>query len=68
MVEENIFKKVSRVKPLEMNNKRVRYLSTEEIQLLIGSCNDHLKPIVTMALNTGMRRGEILSLKWDNKT
>ncbi len=66
MVEEYVLKRIRKVKLLEENNKRLRYLSKEECQNLIKSCDDHLRPIVTMALNTGMRKGEILTLKWDN--
>lgn len=66
MVEEEVLKKIRKVKMLEENNKRLRYLSKEECQTLINACSDHLKPIVITALNTGMRRAEILTLKWEN--
>jgi integrase len=66
MVEEYALKKVRQVKLLEENNRRLRYLSKEECKALINDCNSHLKPIVITAINTGMRKGEILSLKWDN--
>jgi len=66
MVEEETLKRIRRVRFLEENNKRLRYLSKEECQTLINCCDKHLKPIVICALNTGMRKSEILNLKWDN--
>ena len=65
MVEEETLKRVRRVKLLEENNRRLRYLSKEECQALINACDKHLKPIVITALNTGMRKTEILTLKWN---
>jgi integrase len=65
MVDEDILKRIRKVKPLRDDGKRLRYLSKEESQTLVSACDPHLKPIVITALNTGMRRGEILGLKWD---
>src|SRR5262249_40243838 len=47
---------------------RVRYLSDEERHRLLGACRESLNPslhtIVVLALSTGARRGELLSLRW----
>ncbi|HSL05557.1 MAG TPA: site-specific integrase [Nitrospiraceae bacterium] len=50
-------------------NGRTRYLTEGEITKLLAACaqsrNPHLTAIVTLALNTGMRKGEILGLTWE---
>jgi integrase len=65
MVEEEVLKRIRRVKPLKDDSKRLRYLSKEECQELIKHCTGNIKAIVITALNTGMRKGEILGLKWN---
>ena len=52
---------------LKENNQRCRYLTAAEISSLLENCKTkrHLHRIVICALNTGMRKGEILSLRWD---
>src|SRR5438093_2499866 len=53
------------IKFLRENNARTRYLSLEECQRLIASCiAPHIRAMVTVALHSGMRLGEILNLRW----
>ena len=57
---------VTAVKHLKENNQMTRFLSKEEIDRLIACCNGHLKPIVVCAIYSGLRRGELFDLKWEN--
>jgi integrase len=65
LIDRDGLERIRKVKQLKGENKRLRYLSEEESERLIDNCDIHLKPIVVTALNTGMRRGEILGLTWD---
>ena len=56
----------ARVKPLPESKGRTRFLSVEEAEKLVQAASAHLRPIIIMALETGMRRGEILRLKWED--
>ena len=44
----------------------MRYLTEEEIDKLLEVCiNEHTRDIVVATINTGMRRQEVINLKWD---
>jgi integrase len=51
---------------LPENNTVVRYLTDDEEERLFKELPEHLKPIVTTALNTGMRKSELLDLRWED--
>src|SRR5579863_800480 len=48
----------------EVHDERARYLTPEEFKLVLEACPNWLRPIVGLATATGMRRGEILGLRW----
>ncbi|MCH8029581.1 MAG: site-specific integrase [Candidatus Dadabacteria bacterium] len=50
---------------LEVHNQKERILTPDEEQRLLSCSPSYLKPIITTALNTGMRKSEILTLTWD---
>jgi integrase len=61
LTSENPCREVTKLKE---ENQRNRYLTADEEDRLLAACvgdRAHLRPIIIMALNTGMRRGEILS-------
>ena len=50
---------------VRVENQVMRILSYEEEEKLLKHSPAHLKPIIMTALNTGMRKGELLTLTWD---
>lgn len=56
---------VSRVSMPKDPPRRVRYLTDEEIDRLLDCSEKWFKPVLVLAINTGLRQGNIISLIWD---
>jgi integrase len=56
----------SKVRFYRENNKRERYLSNDEERKLFEALPSWLRPLVIVALHTGMRKSELLKLKWSD--
>ncbi|WP_420804661.1 tyrosine-type recombinase/integrase [Tolumonas lignilytica] len=52
------------VKTPKLKNKRIRWITHAEANLLIKGLPDYLKPVVTFALATGLRKSNIVDLEW----
>jgi integrase len=57
---------VTHQKALRAHNRRLRYLSHEEIGQLLDCADDVLSPVLITALHTGLRRGELFALTWQD--
>ena len=57
---------MAHVKPLRVNNRRLRYLSHEEMDRLLAVSDDVLTPVLITALHTGLRRGGLFRLTWQD--
>lgn len=57
---------LARFRPVKEPELHFDYWSAAEVQqFLNGSLHDPLAPLFLVAINTGMRRGELCALKWD---
>jgi integrase len=54
----------AKIKKFKLNNAREKILNGEEARRLIDFAPPALRPVLIIALKTGMRRGEILGLTW----
>jgi len=54
----------AKIKKFKLSNAREKILNGEEARRLIDCAPPALRPILIIALKTGMRRGEILALTW----
>jgi integrase len=54
------------IKLFRLNNKRVRHLSEEEEGRLFAVLPEQHKPLVIIAMHTGLRKGEQLALLWSD--
>ena len=57
---------VRNVKFFKETEGRLRYLLPEEVIRLIDCCPSAIRPIVITAVCTGLRKGEIVHIKWND--
>ena len=56
---------IKKIKIKQKGNQRIRYLTEEEAEKLIRN-SGKLRLLIIMALSTGMRKMEMLNLKWQD--
>lgn len=66
----NLSNPVAKIEMPSNGPARERRLEEDELSALLAACRKsrvtYLKPAIGLALETGMRRGELLSIKWED--
>jgi len=55
-----------KIKLLKVEPQKFDYLKIEEHQMLLDHCDETLHEMVLLAINTGLRFGELIALEWDD--
>jgi integrase len=56
--------RVPKLRMLKEPKRRIRFLRREEADRLLEELPEHMRPVMSFALSTGCRMGEILDLEW----
>ncbi|MCZ6633469.1 MAG: tyrosine-type recombinase/integrase [bacterium] len=48
----------------DLYRTKAAFLFREEVNALLDACADRIKPLVTLAVYTGMRFGDLTGLEW----
>lgn len=68
IIQDNPLRNLRNLKEIDSVVK-TRYLTDKERERLMKAINnrtDHLKPLIITALNTGVRKGALFALKWED--
>jgi integrase len=65
-IDQNPFSRFQKSIMEPEDNGRVRYLEQDEIRALLNVAPPYLRNIVKAALLTGLRKGDLLGLKWED--
>jgi len=52
------------LKHTKEQREEASFLSREEVARLLDACPERIRPLITVAVNTGMRWGELMALEW----
>jgi len=66
MMDRNPFNRFNSPIFFEEDGGRVRFLEADEIQKLLSVSPPYLKNIIKAAILTGLRKGDLLSIKWSD--